>query len=529
MNARVRKTIDAAPRKPGVYLWRSDKGRVLYVGKADNLRSRLRNYLNPQDEKTARLVDAADSVETVVTKSGREALVLEDALVKHNQPRYNVRLRDDKRYPYVKVTVWEMYPRVEVARRVEADGSLYFGPFVDAKYVRRIINLMGELFGVRTCRYDVTKLARPCIKYSMGKCCAPHQVTGKREYAARVRQACDFLSGRMGAVERRLKAEMKKASAGLDYERAAELKTKLDAIESMVRARDVADAKLPDMDVLGYAFDRGRANVTELKVRASKVVAVLHHRLKGEYATDAGESMKAFIKQHYTTADLTPKLVVTSCAPADRKLLEESLTGLKDSKVMVSYAKRGQKRRLADMAVENSLHQLEQERLEKLVMGRLESLKKTLRLPHTPHRIEGYDVSNLGGEHTVGSMVVFTDGAADKSGYRRFKVKAAGQDDPRNLAEIVERRFNHPEWGTPDLILIDGGVAQLNACVKHIPSGVTVAALAKKEEEIRLPGRRQPFKLPGNHPGLHLLQAVRDEAHRFAVSYHRKRRGKEFI
>jgi excinuclease ABC subunit C len=529
MEESIRSTIDAAPDKPGVYLWKDESGKILYVGKAESLRERLRSYLKPQDPKTARLVESAMSLETVLTKSEPEALILEDALVKQNQPRYNVRLRDDKRYPYIRVTVAEAYPRIQVVRRVELDGSRYFGPYTDPSAVRRVLRLVGEHFGVRQCNYQLARVKRPCINHRMGKCSAPCAFVKRDDYVERVERACRFLSGEHKALKRELRSRISSFSGRREFERAAELRDVLAAIESLSQRQDLSSASLKDMDVLGYGFALGRANVTQLQVRDHKVVAVLHYPLTGESVGSPRESMKAFIKQHYTTADLTPKLIVTSAEPADKAILEELLGTLTKSGVKIQTATRGQKLKLVELAVANSLHQMEQEKLRSEAPDPLDLLMQSFRLPRRPARIEGYDISNLGAKSTVGGMVVFKDGRAEKSQYRMFSIRSLGQDDPGNMAEMLERRFRHNEWKTPDLIVLDGGKAQLSQATPHIPAGVPVIALAKKLEEVYLPGRSQPVRLQADNPALLLLRQVRDEVHRFSKRYHTKKRGKGFL
>ncbi|HHQ44917.1 MAG TPA: excinuclease ABC subunit UvrC [Candidatus Altiarchaeales archaeon] len=524
MNQNILDSIRRAPGKPGVYLWKNERGGILYVGKAENLRKRLSNYLKPKDPKTMRLVENAVRVEWILTKTDVEALILEDALVKQNQPRYNVRLRDDKRYPYIKLTVNERLPEIQVVRRVELDGSRYFGPYTDPGSVRKFVKLVRTLFGIRKCGGKAYSIKRPCIDYSMGICTAPCQVMGEREYQKRVEQAARFLAGDYEKVKRNILLEIKDLSEKLEYEKARDLKKTFEAMESLSVAQDVSSAKLKDMDILGYAFHLGKANITQMKVRDHKVVAVLHHPLKGEYLGDGGQSVKAFIKQHYTTEDITPKLIYTSAEAEDRKLLEKTLSEIRGGKVEIRMAVRGQYLKLAEMAVENSLHQIIAETLEKKKVSRLELLQKGLGLTKMPRRIEGYDISNIGEKATVGGMVVFTNGVADKSQYRKFRIRQPGQNDCRNMAEMVGRRFNHPEWERPDLILLDGGKPQLNACLKKIPSGIPVIALAKKEEEIYLPDKKTPIILKKDNPALHLLMEVRDESHRYSKSYHEKKR-----
>jgi len=529
MDESVKKTIGRASSEPGVYIFKDAKARILYVGKADRLRERLKSYVNPADPKTERLVADATTLSTIVTSSGVEALILEDALVKQNQPRYNVRLRDDKRYPYIRVSVGDPYPRISVVRRVATDGARYFGPYVDARDIRRVINLVGEFFGICKCKRDHKKMKRPCLNHSLGICAGPGSMIGEKDYDALVSRACDFLAGDYGRVKRSLVSTMKDHSRKREYERALRIRESISAIESLAERQHISGAMLPDMDALGWASHAGRANVCQLKVRGHKVVAVLHHPLRGEYALDPAMSMKAFIKQHYTMADLIPAIMATSAEPEDRMLLEEALSGIRGKKVAIRFASRGAKRRLTEMAVKNSLHQLEQEELIRLGKDPLHELAKELRLPGPPKRIEGYDISNLGDKATVGSMVVFTDGVPDKSQYRMFGVRGEGQDDPGNMAEVVGRRFRHDEWRTPDLVVLDGGKPQLSACRKLIPRGVPVISLAKKEEEIFRVGSKRPLALPKDGPPMLLLRGIRDEAHRFGKRFHTIKRGKQFI
>ncbi|MBU0762213.1 MAG: excinuclease ABC subunit UvrC [Candidatus Altiarchaeota archaeon] len=529
MNEMLVESIKAAPEKPGVYIWKGVEGRALYIGKAENLRSRLKNYLNPQDTKTSRLVDASDRLEIIITNSDSEALILEDALVKQNQPRYNVRLRDDKRYPYIRVSVGEKYPRIDVVRRVEEDGNRYFGPYTDAGAVRRIVRLVGEIFGICKCGKDHTKMKRPCLNHSLGLCAGPHVITGETEYRRRVDGACMFLRGDYDSIRKELINEIHIRSRKLEFEKAHELKKKVDALDSLSVRQDISSPKLGNLDILGYGFIDGAAGICQMKVRNGKAVTVLNHKLQGEYSGESGKSLNAFIKQHYTTSDLTPDEIISSVEPSDRQLIEEYLSEKFARKIKLKVCRRGQKLRLAKLCIKNCIHSLKQEDIEKKSPNPLEVLASAFRLPRIPKRIEGYDISNLGGKNTVGSMVVYTEGRKDKRQYRLFKLECSGQDDTGNLAEVVRRRFSHLEWPTPDIVLLDGGRGQLNACMKYMPEGVAVLALAKKQEEIHHPQRKTPIVLGVDNPGLKLLMQVRDEAHRFAKGLHKKRRSNDFL
>jgi len=525
----LKKNILNAPKKTGVYLFKNDVGRILYVGKADNLSDRLRSYLNPADKKTTRLVESSYRVETILADNSHEALILEDALVKQNQPRYNVRLRDDKNYPYIRLATAEKYPYIEVSRRIVLDGSRYFGPYTDAKHVRKVMNLVSDLFGIRQCSYDLTRRKRPCIKYDVGRCCAPHLITSKAEYDKKVTQATHFLSSDYKKASRKILKQIKDKSRQQDFEGAAKLKKTLDTVDSLMVRQNIDSAKLPDMDVLGYATYQKKSNITQLKIRKHRVVAVLQYPLTGVYADSGSQAVKAFITKHYVTSDITPKHIITSTLPDDVDLLIDNLSKMKKTKVTISKSMRGAKHRLTEMALENSIHHMRQEELQKKIINRPESLKKVLKLDKIPARIEGYDISNLGDKSIVGSMVVFTDGVADKKEYRRFRIRSGISNDPANLAEILTRRFKHDEWNFPNLVLLDGGQAQLNIGRKAAPADIPVISLAKKLEEIYLIGIKDPLNLPRDHPALLLLKEVRDEAHRFAKAYHLKKRGEDFI
>ncbi len=530
MNNRIKEAIKKAPNKAGVYIWKNKNDRILYIGKAKNLKKRLQNYLSPTDLKTKRLVETSDIIQTIITKNDVEALILEDALVKQNQPRYNVRLKDDKRYPYIKITVQEEYPNIQVTRNITIDGARYFGPYTNAGATRKIVKILIEIFGIRKCMKKLDNVKRPCINYSIGKCSGPCRIISGKEYQQHVKDGLRFLSGDITPMRKEVLAKIKEYSKKLDYEKASNLKKTLDAIDILSEKQDVSNAHLQDMDILGYALVDKRANITQMMVRNHRIVSVLHHPLKGEYMLEASKSMKAFIKQHYTTKDITPKLIITSCQPEDKELLEKTLKRLDGFRVEIQFAKRGQKRKLAEMAVENSIHQIKHEIIKKKIPDKSSSLAKALKIAKIPVRIEGYDISNIGVKHAVGSMIVFRDGKPEKSEYRRFKIRALGRlDDPKNMAEVIQRRFKHTEWISPDLIVLDGGKGQLAECVKHIPENIPVIALAKKHEEIYQKGSEKVLKLGNDHQGLHLIQEIRDEAHRFAKKYHKTRREKGFI
>ncbi len=554
---RLRSEASDLPDRPGVYVFRDADGDVLYVGKAKSLRSRVRSYFRAdasRSVKTRELVRRVDDLETFVVDAEGEALLLEWNLIKEHEPRFNVELRDDKSYPYVKVTVQEPFPRVLVTRRLERDGSRYFGPFTDVGGMRSALRMLKKLYPVRSCHYDMPEELpdRPCLDYHIGRCeapCAGHQ--SREAYRSMIDEIVRVLSGRTEEVKAEVRERMERAADELDFERAAELRDVLDGLVSMERQRTAVDFRGGDRDVLGVARGGGLACGVVLRVRDGRLLGREVHFLRQlEEEGDEGAAAGAFVKGFYLRQDdLPPELYV----PADfeeRGLVEEYLSVRRDGPFRVRVPQRGRKRRLVELARENAAHLLEQEgRTAASEEGgereggpaspagaprAARSLASALELDVPPLELVCFDVSTLQGAESVGSAVWLSEGRPNKDEYRRFRIRGTEEgrsDDYAMMQEIVgryfERRVREGE-SLPDLVVVDGGKGQLGAARQAMEaagvSDLPLVALAKKEEEIHRPGGGATVRLDRGDPGLHWLQRVRDEAHRFALAYNRKLR-----
>ncbi len=586
----VRSTIEGKlaglPDAPGVYLMRSARGRVLYVGKARSLRSRVRSYFRRggHSYKTRALVARITDFEVIVTDSEVEALVLENNLIKEHRPRFNLTFRDDKQYLYLKVTVQETYPRVATTRRILKDGALYFGPYTSAKALRQTLKLLNRLFPYRTCTIDMSRpIPRPCLKYDLGLCNAPcTRFVSVEEYREVVDGAVRFLRGEYERAAAWLTEQMWAAADGEDYETAAKFRDRLRDMDKVVAEQKVSDpdARDREIDVLAAAREGRDAMAAVFRIRGGKLIGHQTYGLRVTGEETNAEMLNDFVREYYDRAAEVPRLVLVPEDLADLEVLQVWLTSLRGASVAVRRPRRGPKRRLAAMAERNAAEALQLERTTWLNSERkrrqaLLDVGTHLNLPRLPRRIECYDISHIQGSLTVGSMVVFDDGLAKKGKYRRFKVRGVhGNDDFASLREVLTRRFrryadeqqssaasggaasdscaiapgdfdpdddlpaarepsvgSNKEWGrTPDLVLIDGGKGQLGAALDVFsalnldPARIPVAAIAKRRDEVFVPGRARPAGLPFDSNGLHLVQQVRDEAHRFAVSFHVKLR-----
>ncbi len=574
--------LKSVPQRPGVYLFRDEGGQVLYVGKAASLRSRMRSYFGAPTSMEAKLRSLRAAIadfEYVVTHTEQEALHLEATLVKRHQPFFNVRLKDDKHYPYLKVDLTDPFPRVYIARRVEDDGARYFGPFASASSVRTTLEIAKKLFPWRTCTMTITgREPRPCLEYFIHRCIAPcTSYCTEEEYGDVIRQTTMFLEGRTEDVLRDLREQMEAASQALDFERAAGFRDQIHAIERVTEAQTVATTRPTDEDVFGLARIDGEAIVQALFVRGTKLIGADHFTLDGAKDTPDGDVLASFLEQFYRSAAYVPRRVLLPVKVADADLLADWLSerrgagsnGRRKGRVVLTVPKRGEKRRLVDMAQANAREALEQERARWLAdrgktQAALEGLQEELSLPDPPRRIECYDISNIQGTNAVGSMVVFVDGRPRPQEYRRFKIRSVkGADDFAMLAEVLRRRFRKATapaelsdagaaegdggagesgaaeakaqaWRTlPDLLIVDGGKGQLTAAldamrdlgVEHVPA----AGLAKRREELFVKDMTEPIVLPRTSQALYLVQRVRDEAHRFAITYHRGLRQKKAV
>lgn len=523
--------------QPGVYLWKNDRGQIIYVGKAVNLRNRVRSYVRHDAKRapkvTAMMSHAAD-VETIVVANEMEALILENTLIKKHRPRYNIMLRDDKTYPYIKVTVQEDYPRVFMTRRVHRDGARYFGPFADAGAVHRVLKLIQRAFRIRSCR--TMQADRPCLQYHLHHCDAPcvHYIT-KGEYGKLVEQAVGILEGRDAGIVRRLQEQMEAAAEEMEFEKAAMYRDQITAVKVIQEQQNITTVGGGDMDVLGFAGDAGQTCVQIYTIRQGRLMGRETFSLENSADETAAALTSAVLDQYYVDGVFVPKEIVVS-AVEDKEDYERRLTLQKGQNVALVIPQRGIKKKLLTMAEDNARVLLEQRRLQwqhdtDKTSGAVEALARVLDLPRLPERMECFDISHTQGIETVASMVVFEHGRPAKQEYRRFKLKTVQgkPDDFKSMAEIMGRRYGERDWPAPDLIVIDGGKGQLHAALPIIREAgceAPVISLAKRIEEVFVEGRSDSIILSHHTPELQLLQAIRDEAHRFAITYHRSLRGK---
>ncbi|MBM3307005.1 MAG: excinuclease ABC subunit UvrC [Candidatus Eisenbacteria bacterium] len=525
-------TRAAIPTGPGVYLLKDARGRVIYVGKARNLRSRLRAYSGSpgvDDPKTAILRSRTAAVDTIVTASETEALVLEANLIKEHRPRYNVRLKDDKRYPFIKVTASEDFPRAHVTRVVPEDGSRYFGPYTDAKAMRRTLRLIRRLFPVRQCP-TFRRRPRPCLNAQIGRCLGPCAGGVTRErYAAVVRDLCLFLDGRGQEVLRILGEEMSGAARERNFEEAAALRDRIRDIAKVVEGQRALTAEDVDRDVLAVARRGAHAVGAVVKVRRGKLVACESCPLSVGPETGDDEALEAFVKQFYAIAREIPPEVLVERPLADGETIGAWLEGRAARRVRVASPRRGRKRLLTAFARENAEHALRGVYESAAVPKAVTELGEVLGLSRPPRLIAAVDISNIGGEFAVGTVVALRDGRPDRSLYRRYRTRTVkGADDCAMIREVAARHLARAASGRlerPDLLLVDGGKGQLAAASRALSGagvrGIALAAIAKREEEVFVPGRAAPVAFPDRSAARGLLQRARDEAHRFSVSYHR--------
>jgi len=535
---RVAQKVPHLPEDPGVYLWKGEDGTVLYVGKAKRLRSRVRSYFasdHPTSVKTQHLVRQIADLETIVVPTEAHALVLEANLIKEYHPRFNVALRDDKSYPYIKVTVNEPYPRVFVTRRVLGDGARYFGPYTDVGAMRHALNVVKRIFTVRSCNYDMPREMpeRPCLDYFIKRCRAPCILAQSLEdYAAMIGEVLLFLEGRSDEVVRRVRDRMDRAAAALDFERAAELRDALQHLEQMEEPSVVLRVEGGDRDVVGYARDGDDAVVALLRIRDGKLLARDHRFLENINGEDDADVLRLFLAGSYLAMEERAPELLLPFDFADRALVEESLGG-----AHTLVPQRGMRRDLVALAEQNARHLLEELKLANAESeGRagepVYELQRELGLQSVPRSMVCFDISTAQGTDTVGSAVHFENGRPRRAEYRKFRVKTVeGTDDFASMHEVVSRyvaRRRSDGKALPDLIVIDGGKGQLSAAHAALDEAGEGArplvSLAKRDEEIFIWGRSEPLRLSRRSPALRLLQQIRDEAHRFAVTFNRKRR-----
>ncbi len=528
--------IRELPDKPGIYIFKDAAGKVLYVGKAKSLRKRASSYLSRDHEpRLAAMVAEAVDLEFVVTDSEPEALLLENNWIKKKKPRYNVLLRDDKTYPYLKITLQDDYPRIAFTRRIRDDGAYYFGPFLPGGLARKAIKLIQKLFQIRVCRIEIDgSLARPCLYYDMHRCLGPcvAGLTTKQVYDEAVEQARLFLTGRNDQLARRLKKEMWEAAEGEDYERAAQIRDTLSEVEAISQRRKLSSVEEEDLDVYGFHISGGNAAVAILVMRGGQVLdrRELFWEAVGQITPEL--LLSQVLPQVYDRTTFIPKEIHLPVAIEGEEALVDWLSEKKGERVYLRMPSRGPKAERVTLAMHNAeLAHKRRFRGLKVAPG-ASALERHLGLEEPPLRIEGFDISHFQGGETVASMVVWEEGRMRKSDYRSFNIRGLTQpDDFASMRQAVERRYRRvlEETGAmPDLILIDGGRGQLNAALAALAElGVeetSIVSLAKREEEVYVPELPEPLRLGRDDAGLRLLQEVRDEAHRFAVSRHRARR-----
>ena len=544
------------PDSPGVYLFHGADGELLYVGKARSIRKRVASHFSGGE---TRLTSRVDRIESLVTATEAEALLAEQSFIKRHRPRFNIRLRDDKSYPYVCVSLDEEYPRVYFTREKHRPGRAYFGPFSSAKRVRETLDLLGKLFQFRTCEGadPGRRSGSPCLDYFIKRCGAPCVgYISSEEYRRNIDAIVDFLSGRYRQVEADEEAKMDSAAAAQEFERAAVHRDRLKAIRSLFERQRIAGGSVGTADLIGVATEGADANAQVFQVRDGILAERQSFYLDNQAEREPAEVAEEFLGQYYSASPSVPRTIVVGPYLAERaELLAAALSEQRGAPVEVRVAERGDKRRLRELAERNARLALDQDRLRRehrrqRRVDALADLSEALGMEELPVRIEGYDISNLGAEHTVASMVVFEGGATKKSDYRRFRIRK-GVEDPTTddfaaMEEVLERRVNRyleqadlsPHDGKrdesfaslPSLVVIDGGKGQLAAALRalgpFVERGVTVASLAKREEEVFMPGRAVPIDLAADSEASKLLQRVRDEAHRFAIEHHRGRRDK---
>jgi len=533
----MKERLKHVPLQPGVYLYKDQEGRVIYVGKARVLRSRMRSYFQSPEglhPKVKAMMARVADFDYIVTGTEVEALILENNLIKAYQPRYNIDLRDDKTYPYLKVTT-EKFPRLCIVREKKDKTSRYYGPYTEVGSLRETIKLITGIFPLRTCK-SMRSNTRPCLNYDLGKCLAPCSGgVSVEEYKQLVDGITDFLDGNNHQLADQIAAEMKQAADNLEFEKAARLRDQANAIKVLSEKQKVSLDRPYEMDIIGMTGGDQHKLGLVFKLRAGKIVAKDTFWLKRVIDEDEGEVLEFFLKQYYAENHDIPPQILVSLLPPDVELLESWLKEKAGSRCRILMPGRGEKRKLLDMVMENARLLWEERMQEESRNTRiLLDLARTLDLEVVPERIECYDVSHLAGEETVASMVVATKGKAEKKAYRRFKMKIEQNNDFASLSETLRRRFNEARRGNPaflpepDLLLIDGGLGQVNAVkmvLDELKVEIPVIGLAKKNEELFRPGVRESLKLSRRDEGLMLLQRLRDEAHRFAVEYNRQRRG----
>lgn len=520
------KLTDIFPELPGVYIMRDKDNNVLYVGKAKVLQNRLRSYLNPENPRIRDMVSYVDQVDYIITSSEMEALILENNLIKQYKPPYNIRLRDDKTYPYILVTR-ERYPTLTVTRRMEEEGE-YFGPYTSTQALRAVIHVIRRRFKIRSCKGDPSRFRNACLNYHIGLCSAPcinDSESFRRQYLESVKEAVRVLNGDSKEIIDSLKEEMFQMAAEMNFEKAALLRDQIWALEKVTEKQYAVSDRRIDADIFALFSVKSKYTVVVLFVRRGILIGLEDFDIESPGEEDI---LGAFVTAFYRNGNPAPSLILVNQEIKDKQLIEEWLTSRSQKRVEIKYPKRGDLKKLLDIAEKNAMERFSQKVVN--IDDPLKSLQEILGLSKVPEVIEGYDISNIRGKTAVGSMVVFRNGLPDKSSYRKFRIKTVeGPNDYAMLQEVIWRRLDNEDWGLPDLMLIDGGLGQVGAVKEVLDSkglDIPVIGLAKREEVIWFPEGNN-LRLSRRSQALKLLQKIRDEAHRFAVKYHHQLREKE--
>lgn len=542
------------PASPGVYLMLNGAGEIIYVGKAINLRNRVRSYFqkgSSQPAKVRILVEHIVDFEYILTDSEMEALILENNLIKKHAPRYNVRLKDDKTYPYIKVTMQETFPRVLMVRKRLNDGARYFGPYTDVTAVKETLAFLRKIFPVRSCRKNIEEggTERPCLNYHIGRCLAPCAgLITKEKYGEMIDEVILFLEGRIERLIPDLTRKMQEASEELEFEKAARFRNQIRGLQALAEKQKIVTERQEDQDYLGYARQGELACVQVFFVRSGKLIGRDHFLVDCSAEEEGTEILRSFMQQYYEEAAYIPKEILIPMTLTDSSVLQSWMSGLRGNKVYLHNPQRGQKKQLLDLVMKNAKVVLNETLTrtafkERALKKALEELEEIVGLEEIPERIEAFDISNLQGTDVVASLVVWESGALKSDDYRRFKIKnvEGTPNDYEAMREVLTRRFKRGldeqnDGNTegkfaifPDLVLIDGGKGQLGVALevrKELGLEIPFISLAEKREEIYLPQASKPVILPNDSPSLLLLRQIRDEAHRFALSYHRNLRGR---
>jgi excinuclease ABC subunit C len=550
MNTILKQKLKNLPDSPGIYQFVDEKGKIIYVGKAKNLKNRVRTYFqnSVSSIKTQTLVGKTANLELIITDNEVEALVLENNLIKRLRPRYNVNLKDDKSYPYIKVTA-EPFPRIYPTRRVIKDGSKYFGPYTEVKTMKSSLRMINQIFKIRSCKFNITQEAiekrkfRICLDYHIKKCDGPCEgLISEKDYGEMVNEVTKVLRGKTDDLIKELKAKMNNAVEILEFEKAAELRDKIEQLSVISSRQKIVSEDYEDRDIIAIAFEGKDSACTVFNVRNGKLTGKKQLRLSLEPGEEAGDIYSAAVKFYYGEFVEVPKDIVLEENPPDKETLEEWLSEKSDRKTKIIVPQRGALKSLVKMCKENARLQLKEIQIQKMknqgqVPYSISALQRDLRLKVLPRKIECFDISNLQGSDSVASMVVFEDGKPKKSLYRKFIIKSVdGPDDFASMREVIERRYSkvkEDDNTLPDLIMVDGGKGQLSSAVEILNkigfSDYNIIGLAKRLEEVFFPGKSEAESIPKTSSGLKLLQQVRDEAHRFAITFHRGRRSKRTI